>query len=251
MPARHAFVQQVTGAVVEERHQRAEESTSRTGHVQAAAFVRVARAGAWARLRARLAGSGSPARAELLRPFDAAGGDPLALLAAPPPDLARDEERVDSPRRVVGRVAPLAGGGSVVVDDAWFGQGADTWRVTEGVDFVLEAEEGDVVIVSFGLAPLVVSEPRPADVLDHLDSLLPTTRRLVPAHRARPGPGDRLTVAVGDEIEVWGMCRGFSQSGRVHARTVDYRSAPRPPRVVGDEDGTRLVIARRGPASSR
>lgn len=244
MPARHGFVQVPAGRRIEERHLRAEDSTHAVGMIEQAAYVGVT--GGWlSHLNRVLTRRAERSDALLRRPFDANGRDVLSLLGTPPPSLGPDEEQGDDVRRVEGRVARLAGGPAVVVEDAWFGTDEGTWRVTEGVDFVVDRGAGDAVVVSFGLAPLVVGRPEPVELAAHLTTLTPETRGLVPSHLATGGAGQRLRVSVGDLVEVWGVCRGLSESGRAFdlgGRSGDYRTAPRPARVVGDEDGTRLVI---------
>lgn len=244
MPARHGFVQVPTGTRIEERHLRAEDGTYAVGYVEEAAYVEVAGGRWWSRVAGALTGRGSRPTARLRRPFDPEGRDVLALLSAPPPELGADEDHRTEARRVVGRVSRLSGGTGVVVEDAWFGRQERGWRVTEGVDFVVDRGQGDAVVVSFGLAPLIVGRPERVDLAEHLATLTPETRRLVPAHLAIGGAGERVRVAAGDTVEVWGVCRGLSESRRVFDLTsrADYRTAPRPARVVGDEDGTRLVI---------
>jgi hypothetical protein len=247
MPARHGFVQVPVGRQIEERHLRAEDTTYRVGKIEQAAYVDVREASWLARLGARLARRPARTTARLLRPFDEDGRDALSLLASPPPELGPEEDRGEEPRRVAGRVSRLGGTSPVVVEDAWFGRDERTWRVTEGVDFVIERGRGDAVVVSFGLAPLVVARAEPTPLLPHLDTLTPETRRLVPSDLVAPGAGARIRISVGDEVEVWGVCRGLSDSRRVFdfaGRSMDYRTAPKPARVVGDEDGTRLVIVR-------
>lgn len=244
MPPRHGFVQVPVGLRVEERHLRAEDTTHGVGFVEEAPYLKAVRASWWQRVTARLSRRATPDAAWMLRPFDADGHDVLALLATPPPELGPEEDRGDEPRRVAGRVSRLAAGPAVVVEDAWFGADGATWRVTEGVDFVIERGRGDAVVVSFGLAPLVVARPEPVELAPLLAALTPETRRMVPADRTTGGAGDRLRISVGDEIEVWGVCRGLSESRRTFTLGGDYRTAPRPARVVGDETGTRLVIAR-------
>ena len=232
------------GRRIEERHQRAEDGTYAIGTIEQAAYVGVA--GGWlAHLNRLLTRRPEQFEAVLRRPFDAEGRDVISLLAAPPPTLGPAEERGDEARRVVGRVSRLAGGPAVVVEDAWFGAEEGTWRVTEGVDFVVDRGPGDAIVVSFGLAPLVIGKPEPVDLAAHLPTLTSETRRFVPAYLATGGTGERLRVTVGDTVEVWGVCRGLSESRRAFdlgGRSGDYRTAPRPARVIGDEDGTRLVI---------
>jgi hypothetical protein len=247
MPARHGFVQVPDGRRIEERHLRAEDSTHGVGHIEQAPYMNVVRPSWWTRAAARVTRRAVFEEAWLLRTFDTTGGDALGLLAAPPLDLGPDEDRTEAPRRVAGRVARLEPGPSaVVLDDAWFDTDAETWRVAEGVDFVIERGRNDAVVVSFGLAPLVVACPEPVERVPFLDSLTAETRRMIPADRTTGGTGDRLRISIGDDVEVWGVCRGLSDSRRTFSLGGDYRTAPRPARVVGDEDGTRLVIVRTG-----
>ncbi|MBI2898290.1 MAG: hypothetical protein HYY06_32370 [Deltaproteobacteria bacterium] len=240
MGRRHGFFQRIHGGRLTEVHRRAGEQAAE-GRIEEAAYFdpgRPARLFGWLPFVSR-------GGARLRWPFDERGRDVLGLFAEPPPELGDGAGAATGIRRIAGRARPLSASGVaselILVDDTWV---APFWRVAEGVDFVVDREGQGAVVVSFGLAPLVVAVPERVALSDQIARLDPYTRRLLPAGADISGHGSRVRVLPGDAVEVWGVCRDLSESRRTFdlGGPADYRTAPRPARVIGDEDGTRLII---------
>ena len=166
-------------------------------------------------------------------PFDVEGVDSLQLTARIP----------DGCERLVGRISAADSSGALV-RDAWSNEPAP-WRVSEACDFILvpDDDRGQRIVVSLGLAPIVIARPRvePSDAV--IESLHPRHVRLLPAWLAdaTEGTSSLVELCAGDRVEVIGVSRPIEESGRRLAR-VGYRDAAQPRKVIGDEDGTRVVL---------
>ena len=230
---RHSFVQTLDGERLLEMSFRADAESPNRGWVIDAAYL------AWSgphrfpwKLFAPLFGV-RPARRVLL-PFTDDGGDALGLL-----DRAPDAGVV----RVVGEVAPLEGRSSVL-DDLWVAE--PFCRIVELDDFVVIDSQGQPVIVSCGLAPLLIGKPERSELAAHRERLDARTLAMLPDDMPADAEALALSVAPGMRVEVLGMVRELAVSAR--RATLEPASAPYRARVtrslsvIGDEDGTRLVL---------
>lgn len=231
--ARHAFVQTLDGDRVLERSWRADASDAASGWVLDAAYLSWSASGRapW-RWLAPLFGV-TPTR-RILPPFGDGGDDALGLLEGEPTgDVVR----------VVGEVTAL-GSSTAVLDDLWL---SDPFlRVVELDDFAVIDDQGEPTLVSCGLAPLFIARPASVDFGAFRERLGARTRSLLPESLAGGAEARALSLAPGMRIEVRGVTRPLHASIRRHAlepASFAYRSrATRPLSVIGDEDGTRLVI---------
>jgi hypothetical protein len=129
--------------------------------------------------------------------------------------------------------------------DLWL----DDLRFVEMDDFAVVGDDG-VMIVACGMAPLVIGAPTPCEVEAWLEASQPRMRQVAPPSTDADRVGASLHLEVDDVVEVRGVSRALSTT----ARTIqfvgwqgDYRTAPPiPDRLLGDEEGTRLVICRLG-----
>lgn len=235
---RHGFVQILEGERVLERGARTDWSNPSTGYVLEAPYLgrRAAPRGFFARLFSRRA------RPCLLPPFDEAGHDVLELFSRAAPTLARSDQPADGVRSVGGEAKGPEG--TLLIEDFWVTE-SSPFRVVELSDFVVEAAEQ--VVVWCTLAPLVVARPIRRTVREHLERLDVRTRRLLPRDLEPEAVGWVVSVDAGARVELRGLARpiGLSQ----HRAELEewtrsgYREAQRAPdRVIGDEDGTRLVV---------
>jgi hypothetical protein len=92
-----------------------------------------------------------------------------------------------------------------------------------------------------------VARPIRRTVREHLERLQPQTRRLLPPGLASEALGWVVRVDAGARVELRGVARPIGESqhhAELEAWTrVGYRDARRVlDRVLGDEDGTRLVL---------
>lgn len=214
----HVFVQHLDGKRVRELHWRDDEPRHGVGFVVRSAYF-PKRRGWWSRIF-----GGAPT---WQLPFDEDGTDRLGLTQHP----------VGLARRIVGTVQ--SDEAELVVRDAWC-DAPVPWRAAHAREFLVEPDEGPPVIVSLGLAPLVIAPCRRAE--GFVDQLTPRHRSLVPSRLARDdAEASIVEIRVGDVVEVIGISRPIQQSARRLDR-VGYRDAARPYEVIGDEDGTRVVI---------
>jgi hypothetical protein len=237
---RHAFVQTLEGGRVLERGARADWTNPSMGYVLEAPYLghRTAARGFFARLFST--------RTErcLMPPFGEDGGDVLRLFAEDVPALATGDRPEDGVRAIGGEARLPGHEGSLLLEDFWLTEDRP-FRVVELSDFVVA--EGEQVVVWCTLAPLVVARPIRRSVREHLERLEPRTRRLVPQNLAADALGWVVRVEAGARVELRGVPRPIGQSQHqveLEAWTrVGYRDARRAPaRVIGDEDGTRLVM---------
>ncbi|MFO0762644.1 MAG: hypothetical protein U0359_39760 [Byssovorax sp.] len=237
---RHGFVQILEGERVLERGARADWASPSMGHVLEAPYLgrRSTARGLFARLFSRRT---VPC---LLPPFGDDGEDVLRLFSKDVPPLGPGDRPEDGVRALDGEATLPGREGEVVLEDFWLTEDRP-FRVVELSDFVVAA--GDQVIVWCTLAPLVVARPARRSVREHLDRLDPRTRRLVPQNLAADAMGWVVRVEAGARVEVRGVPRPIEQSQH-HAELEAWtrggsRDARRvPARVIGDEDGTRLVM---------
>lgn len=146
---------------------------------------------------------------------------------------------------MVGRARAGERGIETLVRDAWSNDPLP-WRASVARDFLIAPEDGPPVIVSLGLAPILIApahEERREAVISTLD---PSHRRLLPPRFREPDPESADSAWVvelrsGDLLEVIGVSRPVQQSTRRLER-VGYRDAAPPCDVIGDEDGTRVVL---------
>jgi hypothetical protein len=246
----HSFVMRLQSPRAEERCQRNDDKTGACRLIEQAAYLRNDEAGWLRRLRALVRGTALQEGWQLFPPFDARGADTASLLADRPPLLDDADAGSSAVRRIAGRVLLLGSSQPCVLDDVWAGEPC-SWRITEGFDFAVAREGGRPVIVSFAMAPLVIARPETVLMADVLRRLDPQTRVMV-SSACPDGPARRVVVCEGDEVEVRGVARGLDRSARAFdlaAWESSYRTAPKPALVLGDEDGTRLVIARTAPGA--
>lgn len=230
---RHAFVQRLAGDRLEEVGVRREADGASRGWVVEAAYL------GWSSpprfpfsLFAPLFGARPTRRVHL--PFDDDGGDALGL-------LCRSTSAGVS--RVAGRVEALEARDSVI-DDYWL---VDPFcRVVEMDDFVVIPERGAPIVVACGLAPLVIAAPRRSEFGSERAHLHVDTLRLLDGVPADDEDLLALSVMAGATVEVVGVERELEHSVRRDAlapATSAYRHrAERPLQVIGDEDGTRLIV---------
>ncbi|MEZ4339489.1 MAG: hypothetical protein R3B82_22935, partial [Sandaracinaceae bacterium] len=147
---------------------------------------------------------------------------------------------------------PLGGSGRAVLEELWVPRDEPPWRVVELEDFAVVSDGGVSVIVSCRLAPLTIAPPSKRSVSAHVATLGDRARRLVPDVADEALEGAALTLHTGDRVRVLGTVRPIRASQRAFELAGwggGYRAAaPRPTAVLGDEDGTRLVIARLEPS---
>lgn len=223
-----------------ERGARTEWSSPTTGYVLEAPYL----------------GRGSPARGFfsrlfswrrepcLLLPFDEDGGDALRLFSEGIPALIPGDRSEEGVRALSGEAALPGNQSGLLIEDFWLTEGTP-FRVVELSDFVVAAEEQ--VVVWCTLAPLVVTQPARRSVREHLQRLEPQTRKLLPPNLDKDALGWVVRVEAGSRVEVRGVVRPIGSSQH-HIELQDwtrggYRDARRVPNsVIGDEDGTRLVL---------
>jgi hypothetical protein len=234
----HAFVQEAQKGRVVDRAWRVEQPQPSTGHVLEAPYFGgeplAATSGWWSALVRALTRASKRMRATKFNlPFDDQGNDVLELCAG-------DVAGVTITR---GEIVRLRSGNNLVLRDLWF----DDVRLVEMDDFAVVGDDG-VVIVACGMAPLVVTVPSPCEMADWLASSSSRLRELAPPAADRVGASLRLEA--GDSVEVRGIARALSSTARtidLSSWHADYRTAPPiPDRLIGDEEGMRLVIRRLG-----
>lgn len=233
----HAFFQQLLDDGLEERHCRGDARAVGTGVVEQAVYLE-----RWSSFWSRwLPWRAAESALRVKAPFDAHGRDVLGLMATP----LQPAEGGEGMARYTGLVRSIDGSKGEVFRDLWV-QEPTFWRLCQGVDFVLDRAGESPVLVSFGLAPLVVSLPVRVQVREELRRFADRTLTLKPSHLAGEA-GALVTLSVGDEVEVRGVSKGLERSRRVFDASgwqSAYRGEPGPIHVIGDEDGTRLVIHR-------
>lgn len=180
----------------------------------------------------------------LLPPFGDDGEDVLRLFSDEVPALAPGDRPGSGVRALAGEARLPGNEGTLLLEDFWLTEGRP-FRVVELSDFVVAA--GEEVVVWCTLAPLVVARPIRRSVGEHLERLEPRTRRWAPQNLTSSALGWVVRVEAGARVELRGVPRPIEQSQHqveLEAWTrVGYRDARRAPaRVIGDEDGTRLVI---------
>ena len=219
----HVFVQHLDGKRVRELHWRDDELSHGVGFVVRSDYFPVAERGLWAWL------TGRPSEPRWQLPFDEAGADSLRLTTRIP----------EGCRRITGRISAAAT--ETLVRDAWSNDPAP-WRVSEACDFIVAPEVGPAMVVSLGLAPIVIAPPRLEQCGDVIASLAPRHLRLLPKWlEPASGTSSRVELRAGDLVEVIGVSRPVRESSRRLDR-VGYRDGPQPRDVIGDDDGTRVVL---------
>jgi len=194
---------------------------------------------------ARLFGARSAPELQVRLPFDEHGDDTLGLFGAEVLALEAGDRQSDGIRVVRGKVSSPDRSEGEVFSDFWLLE-PSFLRIAQLEDFVVLDESETPVVVSCGLAPLLVSRPVRAQLGEYLASRTSLAEGLeVPALPADV-EGYVLSLSIGDEVEVMGVARTIESSARrgvLEEWAPAYRAAPRPPTlVIGDEDGTRLVI---------
>jgi hypothetical protein len=234
----HVFVQRLgaDGRLLEVG-QRADAAIQTSGHVLEAPYLEPV-PGLLGRLARGLSGEGFDAEPRLRFPFTAEGGDALGYFDGPAPADAS-----------ILRLGGVIHGGSVrgpVVRDLWI-TGSPPVRACEMVDFAVIDPQGTCFVVSCGLAPIVIGRPRPIETVSAVVDLHPRTRQLMREVGPPHGDGRLVEVRSGDTVEVLGLARPLGET----ARRIDLerlrspyrdREPPRPGHLIGDEDGTRVVL---------
>ncbi len=236
---RHTFLQELDDRGVLERGRRAEWDGPRRGWVVDAAYLN--RTPAPIGFLRRLWGARPKPGLRVRLPFDEEGRDTLGLFEANLPELEPGAVPSDGARVVRGTVSSVSRTEGFVLQDFWLEE-PRFFRILQMEDFVVTDEEGEPVVVSAGLAPLVVARPRPATLGDYVEPVSGLSMPSLPADSR----GWSLSVEVGAAVEVLGVARPIETSERrvlFEDWAPAYRQAPRRlERVIGDEDGTRLVI---------
>lgn len=240
---RHTFVQELDGRGIRERGRRAEWDGPRHGWVVDATYlVRRPSAVSWL---SRLCRVETREHVAVRLPFDETGCDTLGLFATEVPALEQGDQRDDGVRVVRGKVSSPGRAQGAILSDFWLEQ-PRFFRVTQLEDFVVTDGSGEPVIVSCGLAPLVVARPWRSSVEEHLRMNGPFASDIPLPSLPECAEGYALSLELGDEVEVLGVARRLESSSRrmvFDEWAPAYRAAPRRPSlVIGDEDGTRLVI---------
>jgi hypothetical protein len=178
-------------------------------------------------------------------PFDEAGHDTLGLFATEVPALEHGDRRSDGVRVVRGKVSSPGREQGPILSDFWTNEPC-FFRLTVLEDFVVTDAGGTPVIVSCGLAPLVVARPWRATLREYVARSGPFAADVALPQLPETTVGFALSLELDDEVEVLGVARTIDSSSRrmvFEEWAPAYRAAPRAPSlVIGDEDGTRLVI---------
>ena len=171
-------------------------------------------------------------------PFGPEGQDALGLWRSPPGVGIE---------HVIGQAGHLLGNSDFLFIDLWVDH-RRPWRLSQGYDFALAADPGDLprrqVVVSCGLAPLILARPIRCRVEEVLEALDPRVRSFLPDD-LHGNEGWVVRIQPGDRVEALGVPRPMSQSARFNilAQQGDpYRGLVLPEVVVGDEDGLRLML---------
>lgn len=241
---RHTFVQELDGRGLRERGRRAEWDGPRKGWVVDAVYLERSRSHSslFARWFQR---EPAPEILSVRLPFDEAGHDTLGLFATETLPLEHGDRQSDGVRVVRGKVSSPGRERGAILSDFWSSD-PGLLRVTVLEDFVVTDESATPVIVSCGLAPLVVARPRRSTLEEYLAQSGPFAEDVPLPSLPEGTAGFALSLELGDEVEVLGVARSIASSSRrmvFEQWSPAYRSAPRPPSlVIGDEDGTRLVL---------
>jgi hypothetical protein len=238
---RHTFVQELDGRGLRECGRRAEWDGPRQGWVVDAVYLQRSHPSLFDRWFRR-----QPREVLSVRlPFDEAGHDTLGLFATQALPLEHGDRQSDGVRVVRGRVSSPGRAQGAILSDFWSSE-PSFLRLTGLEDFVVTDESGTPVIVSCGLAPLVVARPWRSTLEEYLARSGPFADDVPLPSLPENTAGFALSLELGDEVEVLGVARSIASSSRrmvFEEWTPAYRSAPRPPTlVIGDEDGTRLVL---------
>lgn len=237
---RHTFVQELDARGLSERGRRAEWEGPRRGWVVDAAYLARSTTSLFARWFLH-----RPKEVLSVRlPFDEQGHDTLGLFATEALPLEHGDRQSDGVRVVRGKVSSPGRAEGAILSDFWASE-PSFLRLTVLEDFVVTDESGTPIIVSCGLAPLVVARPWQITLAEYLARSGPFAEDLPLPELPEDTRGWAISLELDAEVEVLGVARTISTSTRrmVFEESAAYRSAPRPPTlVIGDEDGTRLVI---------
>jgi len=230
---RHSFVQTLESGRVVERGFRTDWPNPTLGYVLDAPYL-----GSRAEGRGFFSWFSRRRESCLVPPFGGEGEDALRLFATEHADPSSELTEISGCARIPGDDA------GVLLEDFWLTSGKNC-RILELSDFVVEADVATVVWCT--LAPLVVAKPVWRTLADQLERLHPRTRRLVPESLDPRSEGLALRVEAGVQLELRGVTRPVDQSTHALDLTewsrLGYREARLGPRrVLGDEDGTRLVM---------
>lgn len=236
---RHTFVQELDVRGLAERGRRAEWDGPRRGWVVDAAYLARSPTSFFARWFGR-----SKELVSVRPPFDEHGHDTLGLFATEALPLEHGDRQSDGVRVVRGKVSSPGRVEGAVLSDFWVSE-PEFFRLTVLEDFVVTDESGTPIIVSCGLAPLVVARPWRSTLGEYLARNGPFAEDLAIPQLPEETEGWALSLELDAEVEVLGVARSIDTSARrtVFEESAAYRSGPRRPGlVIGDEDGTRLVL---------
>jgi hypothetical protein len=265
LPQENAYVQLVDGDRLIERDLRAEAEAATYGQVLEASYLE--HRGILARALGFLLGDARSAALTLAPPFDAEGRDLHGLFdaAAEVPALEPRGAAIHQVRRARGRIValdPEPPADGVVLRSFWL-RDAPALHACQAFDFAILPDAGPPLVLSLGMAPLVVAPP----VLLRMDAFLARvdarTRRLLDiVHVKRPPDeeGALVELAQGHVVEV--LCvvreaiddaRSFLLGGALRALPIDlsggdggpYRASTDAHAILaGDAPGMRAVLRR-------
>jgi hypothetical protein len=262
--ARHVYVQRVEGERLVEHDLRAEDEVRTTGQVVRAAYLE--ERGIFARVAGFLRGEELGTTLTLAPPFDAQGEDALGLFAEAETAgvLEPHGAQKGEVRRARGKIValgPEVPPDGVVLRALWL-ERAPALHACEAYDFAVVAADAPTLVLSFGLAPLVVARPEASTAGAFLEAVGPRARDFLAtlgvSERERAGEeGQLVTLTVGQTVEVLCVVREEVRDARELVlggirRTLPpeawpvvgpYRdSAAIRAVIAGDAPGTRAVL---------
>lgn len=152
---------------------------------------------------------------KVVPPFARPHGDLRSLAAETYSRAGSNREATVEPEEIVvleGTVHPLDDTlprGGQLVRDLWALEGSDPWRLTEAVDFVLETDDGEVVVCRLESAPFLIGRPTRLNVVKALGRLSKESTEVFQmgpelAERHKRNLGGWLQIERGDRVELAG-----------------------------------------------